>query len=313
MPCHPVSPFLGALVKRGGNRIRLRSTSLIPHTSLPLRHPTHLRPRTCSPPPLPNATRLILRSPLHARLHARAIPIHAGKAAHGTGDRGRPRAPQLPDVRRDRVSDAAQHARGGLSRGCARAEGGLAELNEVFTVPNIVKVRRAVGFFVVSVLMVVSRCSVVRRGLQQDFSLYVVNLFDTYHASKLLGPLPSFSTVPISNSPDRTRSFPMTRPRKPAPNLLLLHSRQMVPTSRLANTVSFPFHITQSSRAHDKSSDRSQKKCSSTRSRRHALPPLHLQQPPRRASPRRARSLACDISVRRNVHGWRVGAQNGRW
>lgn len=46
-------------------------------------------------------------------------------------------------------------------------------LNEVFTDPKIVKVFHGAESDIV--------------WLQQDFNLYVVNLFDTFHASKLLG------------------------------------------------------------------------------------------------------------------------------
>ena len=49
----------------------------------------------------------------------------------------------------------------------------LEELNEIFTDPKIVKVFHGAESDVV--------------WLQQDFNIYVVNLFDTYHASKLLG------------------------------------------------------------------------------------------------------------------------------
>lgn len=46
-------------------------------------------------------------------------------------------------------------------------------INEVFTDPKIVKVFHGSDSDIV--------------WLQQDFSVYVVNLFDTFHASKLLG------------------------------------------------------------------------------------------------------------------------------
>jgi len=68
-------------------------------------------------------------------------------------------------------------------------------LNEVFTDPNIVKVRY------LNLLWVdrLSRFSQVLHGaesdivwLQQDFNIYIVNLFDTFHASKLLGQSPCF-------------------------------------------------------------------------------------------------------------------------
>ena len=46
-------------------------------------------------------------------------------------------------------------------------------LNEVFTDPSIIKVFHGAESDIL--------------WLQQDFNLYVVNLFDTFHASKLLG------------------------------------------------------------------------------------------------------------------------------
>ena len=49
----------------------------------------------------------------------------------------------------------------------------LEELNEIFTDPKVVKVFHGAESDVV--------------WLQQDFNIYVVNMFDTYHASKLLG------------------------------------------------------------------------------------------------------------------------------
>lgn len=57
----------------------------------------------------------------------------------------------------------------------------MEELNEVFTDPEIVKVFHGAESDIV--------------WLQQDFNLYVVNLFDTYHASKVLGTSPSRSTA----------------------------------------------------------------------------------------------------------------------
>ena len=53
------------------------------------------------------------------------------------------------------------------------------ELNEVFTDPKIVKVFHGAESDIV--------------WLQQDFNIYVVNMFDTFHASKLLG---EFSCAP---------------------------------------------------------------------------------------------------------------------
>ena len=51
----------------------------------------------------------------------------------------------------------------------------LEDLNEIFTDPKIVKVLHGADSDVV--------------WLQQDFSIYIVNLFDTYHASRILGTL----------------------------------------------------------------------------------------------------------------------------
>ncbi|KAH8077042.1 hypothetical protein BXZ70DRAFT_1013066 [Cristinia sonorae] len=58
----------------------------------------------------------------------------------------------------------------------------LEELNEVFTDPKIVKVLHGAESDIV--------------WLQQDFNLYIVNLFDTYHASKVLAfPRHSLATL----------------------------------------------------------------------------------------------------------------------
>lgn len=66
----------------------------------------------------------------------------------------------------------------------------LEELNEVFTDPNIVKVTISVLYSEHNL----TNGSKVFHGaesdiiwLQQDFNLYIVNLFDTFHASKVLG------------------------------------------------------------------------------------------------------------------------------
>ena len=48
----------------------------------------------------------------------------------------------------------------------------LEELNEVFTDPEIIKVFHGAESDIV--------------WLQQNFNLYIVNLFDTFHASKVL-------------------------------------------------------------------------------------------------------------------------------
>lgn len=49
----------------------------------------------------------------------------------------------------------------------------MEELNEVFTDPSVVKVFHGAESDIV--------------WLQQDFDIYIVNMFDTYHASRLLG------------------------------------------------------------------------------------------------------------------------------
>lgn len=51
----------------------------------------------------------------------------------------------------------------------------LQELNEVFTDPRIVKIFHGAESDIV--------------WLQQNFNLYIVNLFDTFHASKVLGKI----------------------------------------------------------------------------------------------------------------------------
>jgi exosome complex exonuclease RRP6 len=68
----------------------------------------------------------------------------------------------------------------------------MQELNEVFTDPKIVKV--CIVIFDILFVVNINREHQIFHGaasdivwLQQDFNLYVVNLFDTYHASKVLG------------------------------------------------------------------------------------------------------------------------------
>jgi exosome complex exonuclease RRP6 len=67
-------------------------------------------------------------------------------------------------------------------------------LNEVFTDSNIVKV---CFLKLICVLLNMHSGLQVFHGadsdivwLQQDFNIYIVNLFDTFHASKLLGQSP---------------------------------------------------------------------------------------------------------------------------
>ena len=61
--------------------------------------------------------------------------------------------------------------------------------------------------------------------LQQDFNLYIVNLFDTYHASKVLGML-SGPVRSLELNP-QTR-LPQARPRIFAGDVLRLHCGQAV-------------------------------------------------------------------------------------
>ena len=66
----------------------------------------------------------------------------------------------------------------------------LEDLNEMFTNPNIVKVRSRlirVSLVRLSSFQVLHGAESDIVWLQQDFNLYIVNLFDTYHASKVLG------------------------------------------------------------------------------------------------------------------------------
>ena len=64
----------------------------------------------------------------------------------------------------------------------------LEDLNEIFTNPNIVKV----GLVLIPIMTVADLCQVLHGAesdvvwLQQDFNLYLVNMFDTFHASKVL-------------------------------------------------------------------------------------------------------------------------------
>lgn len=62
----------------------------------------------------------------------------------------------------------------------------LQELNEVFTDPRIVKIFHGAESDIV--------------WLQQNFNLYIVNLFDTFHASKVLGKIYYFQWCQFSDS-----------------------------------------------------------------------------------------------------------------
>lgn len=72
----------------------------------------------------------------------------------------------------------------------------LEALNEVFTDSGIVKVFHGAESDIV--------------WLQRDFNLYIVNLFDTYHASKVLGTRNCVSSVRIKLI--LLDSFPPSRP-----------------------------------------------------------------------------------------------------
>ena len=69
----------------------------------------------------------------------------------------------------------------------------LEDLNEMFTNPNIVKVCTYSSAKLECIdpdyMQVLHGAESDIVWLQQDFNLYIVNLFDTYHASKVLGML----------------------------------------------------------------------------------------------------------------------------
>lgn len=95
-------------------------------------------------------------------------------------------------------------------------------LNEVLTDPKILKVFHGAESDIV--------------WLQQDFNLYVVNLFDTFHASKLLGELFAIASC------GRVTDFSCDRISSPWPrqfirNVLRLHPRQTLSTRGLAYSV----------------------------------------------------------------------------
>ncbi|KAI0088479.1 hypothetical protein BDY19DRAFT_1007236 [Irpex rosettiformis] len=90
----------------------------------------------------------------------------------------------------------------------------LEELNEVFTDPSIVKVFHGAESDIV--------------WLQQDFNLYIVNLFDTYHASKVLDfPRHSLATLMemyCDFTPDKRYQLADWRIR-PLPEEMLTYAR----------------------------------------------------------------------------------------
>jgi exosome complex exonuclease RRP6 len=63
----------------------------------------------------------------------------------------------------------------------------MEDLNEIFTNPNIVKA----SLILIAVVTLADVCLVLHGAdsdvvwLQQDFNLYLVNMFDTFHASKV--------------------------------------------------------------------------------------------------------------------------------
>ncbi len=85
----------------------------------------------------------------------------------------------------------------------------MEELNEMFTNPNIVKVHICAyisGFHAyIDCMQVLHGAESDIIWLQQDFNLYIVNLFDTYHASKVLGmfsvPMPNLELIWILDFP----------------------------------------------------------------------------------------------------------------
>ena len=74
--------------------------------------------------------------------------------------------------------------------------------------------------------------------LQQDFNLYIVNLFDTYHASKVLGMFTAH-IVSLELIPDSRLS--QAWPRYIAGDVLRFHCRQTISVSGLAYTVCLTF------------------------------------------------------------------------
>ncbi|KAM6493825.1 hypothetical protein JOM56_010186 [Amanita muscaria] len=90
----------------------------------------------------------------------------------------------------------------------------LVELNEVFTNPDIVKVFHGADSDII--------------WLQQDFNLYVVNLFDTFHASRLLDfprhGLANLLEMYCDFIPDKRYQLADWRIR-PLPNEMLLYAR----------------------------------------------------------------------------------------
>jgi hypothetical protein len=156
---------------------------------------------------------------------------------------------------------------------CLRGE--LEELNEVFTDPNIVKVSSHLpghnGFSFYVQVFHGAESDIV--WLQQNFNLYIVNLFDTFHASKVLGKnifhhlILAFIFCRISPA----RACDIIR------NVLRLHARQEVPVSRLAYSVCTNLLILNPcSQRIQTASTRNALICSL----RYPFPVIHLRQPP---------------------------------
>ena len=101
--------------------------------------------------------------------------------------------------------------------------------------------------------------------LQRDFGLYVVGLFDTYHATHVLGAssAKSFILGEILIASSCARRLPSTFSSEFIRPVHRFRTRQAIPTRRLANPTSPP-------------------RDAPLRSFRHSLPPLNLRPPPTR-------------------------------
>ncbi|KAJ7174298.1 hypothetical protein C8R46DRAFT_945281 [Mycena filopes] len=178
-----------------------------------------------------------------------------------------------------------------------RAELSTGGLNEVLTDPNVVKVLHGAESDIV--------------WLQQDFNLYIVNLFDTFHASKLLDfprhGLANLLEMYCDFLPDKKYQLADWRIR-PLPEDMLQYAR---------SDTHFLLFIYDNLRNAllDRAVSRAQSKSRSPSPARHS-PPLPANTPPEQALIRQALMRSEETALRtyeKEVYDFERGSGSGGW
>ncbi|KAJ7047939.1 hypothetical protein C8F04DRAFT_1023035 [Mycena alexandri] len=178
-----------------------------------------------------------------------------------------------------------------------RAELATGALNEVFTDPKVVKVLHGAESDIV--------------WLQQDFNLYIVNLFDTFHASKLLDfprhGLANLLEMYCDFVPDKRYQLADWRIR-PLPEDMLQYAR---------SDTHFLLFIYDNLRNAllDRAVSRAQSKSRSSSPARHS-PPIAMNTPPEQALIRQALARSEETALRtyeKDVYDSEGGGGSGGW